>query len=299
MNTNILDGLREIAQLKGMTELIAYMGKPGAYSEMACLAYAPLMEPLACQTFEDTFAAVVEGRAALGMIPIENSTAGRVADVHALLPESPLHVVGEHHQPVVHHLLGLPAAEIADVKEAYAHIQSLMQCRKWLLARHILPVRHLDNGAAAQEISEQQDKSKAAIASERAGQLYGLKSLAVNIADQPNNTTRFLILSRTPSVPSPDEGLCVTTMMFRVRSVPAALYKALGGFATNGVNITKIESYLVDGQFTAARFHLDVEGHPAQTPLKNALAELNFFAQEVRILGTYLASPFRLAHHDC
>lgn len=277
-----------------MTNYISYQGEPGAYSEMACRIAAPSFEPLPCATFEDAFAAVVEGRSDLTMIPVENSTAGRVTDVHALLPKSNLHIIGEHYQPIQHHLLGLPDAQLSDIKVAKAHIQSLMQCKGWLKAHNITAERHLDNGGAAADVSKGGDKTVAAIASQRAGELYGLKSLATHIADLSNNTTRFLILSREPKTPPVGEYTCVTTFLFRVRSVPAALYKALGGFATNGVNITKLESYLVDGQFTAAQFHIDVEGHPDETGLHNALEELRFFAEDLKILGTYPASPFRL-----
>ena len=276
-----------------MTNYISYQGEPGAYSELACLKTAPAFQPLPCPTFEDAFAAVVEGRADLGMIPVENAIAGRVTDVHSLLPKSNLYIVGEHYEPIVHHLLGTPDAELADIKTAHSHIQSLMQCKQWLKDHGVEAVRHLDNGGAAADIAKMDDKSVAAIASESAGKLYGLKSLAIDIADRPNNTTRFLILSREPKVPSVGSCRCMTTFLFRVRSVPAALYKALGGFATNGVNITKLESYLVDGHFTAAQFHIDVEGHPEEQPLHNALEELMFFAEEMKILGTYPASPFR------
>jgi len=269
------------------------MGEYGAYSDLACRAATPDHETLPCETFEDTFAAVAEGRADLAMIPIENAIAGRVADIHYLLPHSSLSIVGEHYQPIVHHLLALPDARIEDIKTAQSHVQALSQCRNWLRTRGIAPLHASDTAGSAAQLAAKGDKTTAAIASKLAGEIYGLQSLAADIADHEGNTTRFLIFAAKASVPPPHAEPCVTTLLFRVRSVPAALYKALGGFATNGVNITKLESYLVDGRFTAAQFYVDVEGHPEETPLKNALDELAFFAQELRIVGTYPASPFR------
>ncbi len=275
-----------------MKKKIAFQGAAGAYSDLACRSVFPDVETLPCLAFEDAFAAVRESRVDLAMIPIENSVAGRVADVHHLLPEGGLHIVGEHYQPVVHHLLGLPGAKLSDIREAHSHVQALAQCRGFLRANTITSVVTTDTAGAAAEIAKHGDKSIAAIASELAGQMYGLQSLAVDIANMKNNTTRFLILSRDAKRPVPGTN-CVTTLVFRVRSVPAALYKALGGFATNGVNITKLESYLVDGSFTAAQFYLDTDGHPDEVPMKNALEELAFFAHEVKILGVYPAHGFR------
>jgi len=291
---NNLDEKAKIEHFRTMTKYISYQGEPGAYSEVACRKAAPDYEPLPCLTFDDTFDAVLSGKAELGMIAFENSTAGRVADVHALLPKGEFHIIGEYYLPIVHHLLALPDAEMADIKFAHAHVQSLAQCKYWLREHNIKPVTKLDNAGAANElVNVIKDKHVAAIASELVGKMYGLKSLAVNIADQQNNTTRFIIISREPKIPPVESGPCMTTVMFRVRSVPAALYKALGGFATNGINITKLESYLVDGRFTAARFYLDVEGHVEDIGMRHALEELSFFAEEVRVLGTYPASPFR------
>jgi len=276
-----------------MTKRIAFQGAPGAYSDLACQTAAPGYETLPCQSFEDVFTAVSDGRAELAMLPIENSVAGRVGDMHRLLPEGGLHIVGEHYQPVVHHLLALPGAKLENIKIAHAHVQSLAQCRKWLRARKIEPVVNVDNAMAASLVAETGDKTIAAIASELAGKLYGLESLAKDIADQSNNTTRFIIMAKKAKRPEPNTVPCVTTMVFRVRSVPAALYKALGGFATNGINITKLESYLIDGRFTAAQFYIDVEGHPEERPLKLALEELAFFATEHKIIGVYPAHKFR------
>lgn len=277
-----------------MSKLISYQGEPGAYSEMACQQMYPDHTPLPCQTFEDAFEAVTSGKASLGMIAIENSTAGRVADVHALLQHGNFFIVGEYFLPVVHHLHGMPDATLDDIQFAHAHIQSLAQCRNWLREHNIKPVTRLDNAGACNELANViKDKHVGAIASELAGKMYGLKSLAADLADKKNNTTRFLVIAREPQIPALGSCACMTSMLFRVRSVPAALYKALGGFATNGVNITKLESYLVDGRFTAARFHIDVEGHPEERSLHNAIEELGFFAQELKILGTYPQSPFR------
>lgn len=276
-----------------MSKRIAFQGTFGAYSDLACRAVFPDYETLPCIAFEDVFAAVNEGHANLAMLPIENSTAGRVADMHHLMPKGGLHIIGEHYQPVIHHLLATSGAKLEDIKRVRSHVQSLMQCRNWLRTRDITPVVDTDNGKAANDIAELKDKHTAAIASELAGKLYGLQSLAADIADLKNNTTRFLILSPEAKRPKAGTVDCVTTMIFRVRSVPAALYKALGGFATNGVNITKLESYLVDGKFTAAQFYLDVEGHPEETPLRLAMEELNFFAHEVKIIGVYPANKFR------
>ena len=276
---------------------ISFQGAFGANSDMACRAAYPNCETLPCFGFEDAFVAVREGKADLAMIAVENSIAGRVADVHHLLPEGGLHIIGEHYQPIQHHLLAVKGAKLQDITRVESHVQALAQCRTWLRQHNIQPIIHADTAGAAEEISKRNDKTVAAIASDLAGKIYGLESLATNIADKvgeagTQNTTRFLILAREAQNP-PVESACVTSMIFKVRSVSAALYKALGGFATNGINITKIESYLVDGNFTAAQFYVDVEGHPQATPLRLALEELSFFAHEVKILGTYPAHKFR------
>jgi prephenate dehydratase len=277
--------------------IIAFQGAFGANSDMACRAVYPGCATLPCFGFEDAFAAVRDGKADLAMIPVENSVAGRVADVHHLLPQGGLHIIGEHYQPITHHLLAVKGANLKDIKSVESHVQALAQCRKWLREHGITPIIHADTAGAAEEVSRRGDKSLAAIASDLAGKIYGLESLATNIADGereggPKNTTRFLILSREAKEAAAGSG-CVTTLVFRVRSVPAALYKALGGFATNGIDITKLESYLVGGSFNVAQFYLDVEGHPQSTPFQHALEELRFFAHEVKILGTYPAHAFR------
>ena len=276
---------------------ISFQGAFGANSDLACRAVFPDCETIPCFSFEDAFAAVRENRADLAMIPVENSVAGRVADVHHLLPEGGLHIIGEHYQPIQHHLLAIPGTKMSDIKRVESHVQALAQCRKYLREHNMQPVIHADTAGAAADIAKRGDKTVAAIASALARKIYGLESLATNIADRQEggglqNTTRFLILSRGAKDIAPDSA-CVTTLVFRVRSVPAALYKALGGFATNGVNITKLESYLVDGSFTAAQFYIDVEGHPQHPKLHLALEELSFFAHEVKILGTYPKHSFR------
>jgi prephenate dehydratase len=273
---------------------IAFQGEPGAYSDLACRAVFPDYETVPCLAFEDAFAAVKKGRADLAMIPVENSLAGRVADVHHLLPHAGLHIIGEHYQPIVHHLLALPGAKLKDIKRAESHVQALAQCRTWLRKKHIKAVVKSDTAGSAAEIAKLGDKSVAAVASQLAGKIYGLKSLAANIADGPRNTTRFLILSKKPRWPAAGKTPCITTLVFQVRNIPAALYKALGGFAANGINMTKLESYLmIDGTFRAAQFRLDVEGHPSDRPLKLAFEELAFFAHKVNILGVYPAHKFR------
>lgn len=276
-----------------MTKTIAFQGAPGANSDLACHAVFPNDKTLPCLAFEDAFAAVRDGSADLAMIPIENSVAGRVADVHHLLPEGGLYIIGEHYQPIKHHLLAVPGATLDSIKTVRSHVQALAQCRRWLRDHTITPVIHADTAGAAAEISQLQDKSVAAIATELAGKIYGLQSLATDISDQKDNVTRFLILARQPQKPLVGTQSCVTTLVFHVRSIPAALYKALGGFATNGLNITKLESYLIDGRFTAAQFYLEVEAHPEERNLQLALEELDFFAQKVQVLGVYPAHAFR------
>jgi prephenate dehydratase len=273
---------------------IAFQGLPGAYSHLACRNAYPNMAPLSCQTFEDAFAAVREGRARYAMIPIDNSVAGRVADVHHLMPYSGLHIIGEHFERINHHLLALPGTAIGDLKAVKSHVHALGQCRNLIRQLGVKAVVGHDTAGAAKEVAEAGDATTAAIASELAGETYGLVSLKANIEDAEHNTTRFVVIAREAVEPNPNQP-CVTTFVFRVRNVPAALFKSLGGFATNGVNITKLESYLVGGEFVAAQFYVDVEGHPAHRNLRLALEELDFFSHEVRILGVYPSHPFRLA----
>jgi prephenate dehydratase len=276
-------------------DTIAFQGSPGAYSHLACREVFGSDRPvLPCATFEDAFEAVRLGRAGLAMIPVENSVAGRVADNHYLLPYGGLHIIGEHFQRVEHHLLAPPGATLDTLRMVRSHIQALSQCGRVIRALGLSALVHADTAGAAAEIAGRGDPTEAAIASALAGEIYGLVSLRANIEDAAHNTTRFLIMAAAPRPPLPGAGPVVTTFVFQVRSVPAALYKALGGFATNGVNITKLESYMLGGRFTATQFYADVEGHPGQRPLRLALEELAFFARNVRILGVYPADPFRL-----
>lgn len=272
---------------------IAFQGMPGAYSDLACRSSRPEMTTLPCRSFEDAFAAVRDGKAALAMIPIENSVAGRVADIHHLLPNSGLHIIGESYQRVHHHLLAVKGARLDRLTHVYSHIHALNQCRGLIRSLGLEAVVRLDTAGAAAEIAAAGDPTQAAIASELAGELHGLVSLRANIEDAAHNTTRFLIMAREPVVPHPKSGPTMTSFVFRVRNVPAALYKALGGFATNGVNITKLESYLVGGRFNAAQFYAELEGHPEQRSVRLALEELDFFSREVRILGVYPQHPYR------
>jgi prephenate dehydratase len=274
---------------------IAFQGMPGAYSHAACKAARPDFEPLACNSFEDMLLSVQEGRAALAMVPVENSVAGRVADIHHLLPESGLHIIGEHFQRVNHMLLGLKDAKISDIRSVKSHTHALAQCRKLIRDLDVLPVISADTAGSAAEIAAAGDPSVGAIASALAAELNDLQILRTDVEDAVHNTTRFLIMARESVIPPLDDTLYVTTIVFRVRSVPAALYKALGGFATNGINLTKLESYLVEGSFSAAQFYVDAEGHPETSAMKMALEELRFFCPEdaVQILGTYPAADFR------
>jgi prephenate dehydratase len=277
---------------------IAFQGSPGAYSDLACRSSRPEMATLSCRSFEDAFAAVRDGKAALAMIPIENSVAGRVADIHHLLPDSGLHIIGEHYQRVRHHLLALKGARISRLSRVYSHIHALNQCRGIIRELGLEPVVRLDTAGAAEEIARSGDPTQAVIASELAGDIYGLISLRADIEDAQHNTTRFLIMAKEPVVPHPKSGPTMTSFVFRVRNVPVALYKALGGFATNGVNMTKLESYLVGGRFNAAQFYAEVEGHPEQRGLRLAFEELDFFSREVRILGVYPQHPYRAEVDD-
>ncbi|MEX0922382.1 MAG: prephenate dehydratase [Rhodovibrionaceae bacterium] len=273
-------------------KVIAFQGAAGAYSDMACRSAFPDWDTLPCQSFEDAFAAAENGAAALAMIPIDNSSAGRVADIHHLLPGSGLHIIGEHFQEVKHQLLAPKGAKLEDLKIVRSHVQALAQCRKFLREKGLRPVVHADTAGAAQEIAETGDPTQGAIASALAGEIYGLETLLPDVHDAGHNTTRFLIMAKEPIDPDP-EGRTITSFVFRVRSVPAALYKALGGFATNGVNITKLESYIIDGGFTVAQFYADIEGHPQDRSVRLALEELSFFSREVKVLGIYPASDFR------
>jgi prephenate dehydratase len=271
---------------------IAFQGQPGAYSHMACRRAFPELEALPCETFEAAFAAVREGRARLAMIPVDNSVAGRVADVHHLLPRGGLFITGEHFLRVNHHLLAVPGATLDGIRQAESHVHALGQCRAFLARHGLKAVVAADTAGAAAEIAAAGDPSRAAIASRLAAEIHGLAILAADIEDAQHNTTRFLVLDRAPHRPAPGTGLVLTTFTFAVRNVPAALYKAMGGFATNGVNMVKLESY-IDGTFQQAEFLADIIGHPDEPPVARALDELRYFARDVEILGVYPADPFR------
>ena len=271
---------------------IGFQGEPGAYGHLACKEANPEMEPTPYASFEDTFSAVQSGEAALAMIPIENSLGGRVADIHHLLPESNLHIVGEHFQPVRHHVLAIPGTALESIRSIESHAQALAQCRRFVRGLGARPVVTADTAGAARHVAERGDTTIAAIASGLAGEIYGLDTLRAGVEDHDANTTRFVVMAREPIHPDPVLP-CVTSIVFRVRSVPAALYKALGGFATNGVNITKLESYIVDASFTVAQFYAEFEGHVEHRLVKLALEELEFFSTTLSVLGVYPAHPFR------
>lgn len=273
---------------------IAFQGMPGAYSDLACRAAYPGWTTLPCPSFEAAMVALREGRCELAMLPCENSLAGRVPDIHRLLPESGLYVIGEHFQRVEHCLMAPKGASLATLKRAHSHPVALGQVLRLLKERDLKAVIEADTAGAAQLIAERGNIEDAAIASELAAEIYGLEILLRNVEDEAHNTTRFYVMSRNLHYPAVDAPDTVTTFVFRVRSVPAALYKALGGFATNGVNMTKLESYMVGGRFSATQFLCDVDGHPDSPALRHAFEELEFFTKEFRILGAYPAHAYRL-----
>lgn len=275
------------------TGAIAFQGVPGAYSHLACAEAFPAMTPLPCQSFEAAFAAVEDGRAKLAMIPIENSVAGRVAEIHMILPHTGLTIRGEHFQRVNHQLLGVKGARLGHLRQVHSHLQALSQCRRFLLKNDLEARVHADTAGAAADIAEKGDRTQGAIASSLAAEIYGLDILKSDIEDADHNTTRFLVLGREPARVPIDAPHVVTSFVFRVRNVPAALYKALGGFATNGVNMTKIESYMLDGKFSSTMFYADIDAHIDARRTQLALEELRFFSAEVKVLGCYPAHPFR------
>jgi prephenate dehydratase len=271
---------------------VSYQGEPGANSHIACLEAFPDCVPVPCHTFEDAFQAVQEGHADHAMIAIDNSLAGRVADVHHLLPQSDLSIIGEHFLPIHFHLMVNHGVKLADIKSVHSHVHALGQCRKVLRAMKVRTVVAADTAGAARELQESKDKTGAAIATRLAAQIYGLEILKSHIEDEAHNTTRFVILSRKQEEPKPSQHI-ITSFIFRVRNVPAALYKAMGGFATNSVNMTKLESYQLDGQFSATQFYAEIDGQPKDRNVALALEELAFFTSDIRILGVYPAHPFR------
>ncbi|MCZ7863232.1 prephenate dehydratase [Agrobacterium salinitolerans] len=282
------------------TNRIAFQGEFGANSDMACRDMFPDMEPLPCPTFEDAFNAIENGEADLGMIPIENTLAGRVADIHHLLPESRLHIIGEYFMPIRFQLMVMPGVKKEEIRTVHSHIHALGQCRKIIRSNGWKPVIAGDTAGSARLVSEKGDRSMAALAPRLAASLYGLDILAENVEDSENNVTRFVVLSRDENWAkrqSSDE-IVVTTFVFNVRNIPAALYKAMGGFATNGINMTKLESYQLGGKFVATQFYADIEGHPDDEPVRHALDELRFFSEKVRILGVYKGHAMRGKLHQ-
>ena len=279
--------------------VIAFQGEPGAYSHQACRDYRPQMEALPCRTFEDTIEAVRSGRAELAMLPVENSTYGRVADIHHLLPESGLHIIDEGFVRVRISLLAVPGTTLPQVREAMSHPVLLGQCRGFLRRHDIRSQVGADTAGSAMEVARRAEPALAALAAPLAGEIYGLDELASGIEDRHNNTTRFLVMAPQPDFSrrpnAQGDGTMMTTFVFRVRNIPAALYKALGGFATNGVNMTKLESYMVDGVFTATQFYADIEGHPEDPHVARALEELDYFTSSLHILGVYPADTLRAA----
>lgn len=277
---------------------VSFIGLEGAYSHLACTEAHPELSPLPCGTFEEACAALADGRATRAMIPIENNQVGRVADIHQLLPEADLSIVGEHFQTIEHRLLGLPGAKVDQLKAVHSHVQALAQCHRYLRKLGVQDSVEADTAGAAKIVADRGEPQHAAIGSDLAGKLFGLEVLATDIADSPRNTTRFIVLSRQRVAPHPSDGPVMTTILFKVRSVPAALYKALGGFATNGVNLTKLESYLLGDRFAVAQFYADLVGHPEDPKVQLALEELSFFSDWLQVLGTYPAHRFRGLHDD-
>lgn len=276
-----------------MTKRIAFQGEPGAYSHQACHDAYPEMEAMPCRTFEDAIEAVRSGTAELAMLPVENSTFGRVADIHHLLPESGLHIIGEAFVRVHINLMALPGVPLSKIERAMSHTMLLGQCRAFLSDHAIHRVTGADTAGSARHVAEAGDPSLAALASELAADIYGLDVLARHIEDEGNNRTRFLVMSRQPDYARRGDDGMMTTFVFQVRNIPAALYKAMGGFATNGVNMTKLESYMVGGSFNATQFYADIEGHPEDPPVKRALEELEYFTSDITMLGVYPADPRR------
>jgi len=274
---------------------IAYQGEPGSNSHLVCQQHYPDWEAVPCASFEDVFATVEGGDADLAMIPIDNSLAGRVADIHHFLPASSLHIVAEHFLRIRFHLMGLPGARLDEIRTVHSHVHALGQCRKIIREHGFTPVISGDTAGAAREVVEAGDRTMAAISPPLAAEIYGLEVLAEDIEDEDHNTTRFVVLSRDLVEAPAGNGPVVTSFIFNVRNIPAALYKALGGFATNGVNMTKLESYMVAGEFTATQFLAEVDGHPDEPGLKRALEELAFFTTDVKVLGVYPADAFRSA----
>ena len=279
--------------MTGPARRVAFQGEPGANSHIAISEVDPAWVAVPCDTFEDCFTALGDGSVDLAMIPIENSLAGRVADIHHLLPDSGFHIVGEHFMPIRFQLAAPKGASLATIRTVESHVHALGQCRRIIRRLGVRGIVAADTAGSARIVAERNDTSCGAIASRLAAEIYGLDILAEDVEDESHNTTRFVVLAREPKWAPRESGPLVTSFVFRVRNLPAALYKALGGFATNGVNMTKLESYMVEGNFFATQFFADVEGHPEDRGLAYALDELKFFSKELRIVGVYPAHPFR------
>ena len=276
-----------------MTGRIAFQGEPGAYSHQACRQARPTMEAVPCATFEDAIELCRRGDVDLAMLPVENSTYGRVADIHHLLPESGLHIVDEAFVRVHINLLAVPGTRLEEIEGAMSHTVLLGQCRNFLRQNNLRSVTGADTAGSARHVAQMGDPKLAALASELAGEIYGLDVLARHIEDKSNNTTRFLVMSREMDLKRRGTSGMMTSFVFRVRNIPAALYKAMGGFATNGVNMTKLESYMVDGVFSATQFYAEIEGHPDDANVQRALEELDYFTSSMTLLGVYPADPMR------
>ncbi len=275
---------------------IAYQGEPGSNSHLVCKQHYGDWEAVACASFEDVFAAVEGGDADLALIPIDNSIAGRVSDIHHFLPTSGLHIIAEHFLRIQFTLMGVPGSSLDSIKTVHSHVHALGQCRRVIREHGLTPVISGDTAGAAREVSDAQDVSQAAIAPPLAAEIYSLEILADDVEDEDHNTTRFVVLSPAMVEAPAGNGPIVTSFIFNVKNLPASLYKALGGFATNGVNMTKLESYMVGGWFTATQFLAEVDGHPSDVGVARALEELRFFTTDVKILGVYPADSFREDH---
>jgi len=273
--------------------IVAFQGIPGAHSDMACKITHPYMKTLPCSSFEDVFEAVKKGKASCGLIPIENSRAGRVAEIHNLLPGSNLSIVGEYFHKVRHHLLAPKGTKKGSIKTVYSHPQALMQCQQHLRKLGVDSIPYSDTAVAARDVGEWKDKTKAALASDLAGELYGLEILQENMQDADNNSTLFVTISKEPIDPDPEKEHVLTSILFTTRNISAGLYKALGGFATNNVNLLKLESYIPDYDSGTAQFFITFEGHPQSKNVQHALEELGFFTKNVQLLGVYPADPNR------
>lgn len=270
-----------------MPRKIAFQGELGAFSHATTRQVFPNDQPLPCVTFEQTIGAVQSGEADYAVVPVENSLYGRITDIHHILPESGLNIIGEHYLPVRMNLLGIPGTTLSEIEAVQSLSVALGQCRKFIARHNLRTINSVDTAGSAREVAQMADRKVAAIASRFAAEIYGLDVIAENVEDESHNTTRFLVMAREPVRPDPNGASIKTTFVFRVRNIPAALYKAMGGFATNGVNMTKLESYMVGGSFSATQFYADIEGHPDDHNVKLALEELGFFSDHFKLLGIY------------